>query len=109
MSIKLRTQQIVIDIPRENEDAWIHIMIQEVIKNKNGKVLNIIPRHEFLHRSGGEVITEIYKYHDPILGEDRDISGYGLQLAIQAAVLKWMHDEEGGAIINGELIIKGDD
>ena len=105
MPTKLRAQQIVIDIPREGEEAWIHVVIQEVQKDTTGKVLNIIPRHEFLHKSGVEIAQEVYDYADPILGTHGNISGYGLQLAIASAVTKWMQDIEGGEMINGDLII----
>lgn len=106
-SKKYRAQQIVIEVPREGEEAWIQIVVQEVIKNEKGDIINVIPRAQHVHKQGNEIGFDIYNYLDPILKETRQISGYGLQLAISSAVVDWMKDKFGGEVDSaGDLIIE---
>ena len=103
---KLRSQQIIIETPREGEEAWVHIVVQDVIKDVDGNVLNIIPRSRQIHKTASEIATEIYPFVDPVLGNEGNISGYGLYNAIAMAVTQWMLIGFGGTIIDGDLIIE---
>lgn len=106
MKKKLRAQQIVIDLPREGQEAWVNIVIQEVIRSEDGEVVNIIPRANFIHKTAQDIAYDVVQFNDLVLGrENYNISGYGLYSAIQSAVTKWMMDEFGGEVINGDLIV----
>ena len=107
MSTKLRSQQIIIETPREDAEAWVHIIVQEVVKDEDGKVLNIIPRSNQIHKTATEIAFETYLFDDPILGKTGEtISGVGLYNAIASCVRLWMIEKFGGVVIDDELIIE---
>ncbi len=96
MRTKLRTQQVVIDMPKEGQDIWMHITLQKVDKDEEGNILNVSPRKEQIHRSVSKMATEVYTFFDPVLQKETTISGAGVHMAMAEAILGWTAEEFNG-------------
>lgn len=87
-----RASDIHIEIPKEHSEPWIHLTINKLFKDDDGKLVNEIPRFAYISKPMSEIATNIYEYTDLVLKERRDISGYGLSLAITEYVDKCLKE-----------------
>lgn len=105
MITKLRASKISIEKPRENSETWVHITVQQVIKDDNENVINIIPRYDYISIPLKEFGTVVYTGKDPITQDDINASGYGIASLISSVILNKMLDKYGGKITpQGDLI-----
>ena len=106
MITKLRASKITIEMPREDGEVWIHVTVQKVIKDDDGKVLNIIPRFENVSTPLRNIAYNTYTFQDLILGKSVDISGYGVASALTVSILRLLQEKYGGEVdYKGDLII----
>ena len=96
MRTKLRTQQVIIDMPKEGQDIWLHITLQQVDKDEDGNIVNVSPRNQQIHKTVSGTATEIHTIFDPVLQKDITISGAGIHMALADAILNWTVDDFDG-------------
>ena len=110
MTIKIRAQQITIELPIEESEPWIRAIIQTVIKDKDYDTIQVIDRTAAINRRLSEFATMRKTITDPVSGETFTISGIGLGLIISTFVKQWMLDDIQGSFENdnGDVIIKRD-
>ena len=97
MKTQLRMSKISIEIPNLGDEIWVHVTVQEVQWNDDQtKVLNVLPRSEYIHRKASVTATELIEVFDPILKQDIAMSGYGLHLAIEQMGMDWVQEDMGG-------------
>ena len=96
MRTKLRTQQVVIDMPKEGQDIWMHITLQKVDKDDEGNTVNVSPRNEQIHKIASKMATDMYTFFDPVQQKDITISGAGIHMAMAEAILNWTAEEFDG-------------
>ena len=96
MRTKLRTQQVIIDMPKEGQDIWMHITLQRVDKDEDGNIVNVNPRNEQIHKVASKMATDIYTFFDPIQQKEMTISGAGIHMAMAEAILGWTAEDFDG-------------
>ena len=102
----LRSQQIIIDLPRMSSEPWIHITVQRVEMDDNRNIINTIDRWGEIHRQLFSINSEIYDFQDPLAPGDGQISALGLAGAITAAAVAWIVQEYGGDVNEqGDIIV----
>ena len=106
MTIKLRSQKIEIDLPKEDLPPWVHATIQRVVRDDEGKPLHTTDMVDHIYRELTSFGTDIKTVKDPVTGADINLSGYGLAEAVRVFVVDWIQEKHGGDINeSGELIV----
>lgn len=104
--IELRAQQIIIDTPRIDAVPFIAIVVQRLIYNNEGALIQTINREKMINRSLTKVATHLYLYTDPVIQSFDTISGAGLGDAITYAARQWILEEYPEAeLIDGRVIL----
>ncbi len=106
MTKKIRSQQIVIDLPTETSEVWVRATLQRVIKDADYKTIQTIDRVGFVHRAASQISTQMTTITDPVTGEAHTISGAGAYILIRDMVSAWIITDRGGAINEHEDIIE---
>ena len=107
-SVKLRVQQIIIDLPRSNSERWIHMTIQRVELDDDGNEANVVDRWGQISQKMSDVFAEAHPYSDPITGGSGLLSVAGTAVAISSVALAWMTERWGGTVNElGDLILDG--
>ena len=101
----LRLQQVTIDIPRNTSEPFIHLYIQKVILDDDGRDVQTIDRYHQIHKKVTEVLIDTTNVHDLVTGANFDISVAGVSEAIKELTLLWMRTTFGGEISGDELDI----
>lgn len=89
----LRTAKLVIDVPTPEAEPFIMGILQKVVLNTEGDVLQVIPRQDELYRRSSQIITDTISFTDPVTQTQHTLSGAGLQVAITAMVSKWLIED----------------
>jgi len=107
MTIKLRTQQIVIDVPRATSEPWVHLTVQRVELDDNGKELNVVDRWGTANRRLSEIALDTVSYFEPVPGLDANtMTMFALADAIKSAATDWIIEKYGGTKnANGDVIL----
>jgi len=106
MITKLRASKISIETPKEGALTWIHITVQQVIKNDDGVIINIIPRYDYISFPLQNIGTNIYEAIEPLNGEKIEASGYGIASLIAEIVTKTLVEKYNGTITpEGDVIL----
>jgi hypothetical protein len=112
MKKRIRAEKISIELPREGDHPWINIVVQIVIKDNDGNILNVLPRYDMIHKDAYEIATDITQAGDPVTQQMNTISVAGIDSALTNFVHKWLQEHYGGEVINNpetgfdELIIE---
>ena len=96
MRTKLRTQQVIIDMPKEGQDIWLHVTLQKVDKDDEGNTVNVCPRTEQIHKVVSEYQADTFTFYDPVLGKTNTVSGAGIHMALAEAILGWTAEDFNG-------------
>ena len=96
MRTKLRTQQVIIDMPKEGQDIWIHITLQKVEKDEDGNILNVSSRNEQIHKMMSNYQTDMFTFSDPVTQKEQTLSGAGIHMALAEAILGWTAEDFNG-------------
>ena len=106
MITKLRASKIAIETPKEGSETWVHITVQQVIKDDNEKVINIIPRYDYISIPLDKFGMGVYSGHDPVTQSDISASGYGIAGLIASVVIGKMEEKYGGTVTaQGDLLV----
>ena len=106
MITKLRASKISIETPKEGATTWVHITVQEVIKDDDGTLLNIIPRYDYISFPLENIGTISYDGVEPLTGEDLSVSGYGIASLITSIVTKTLVEKYDGTVNDdGDVVI----
>jgi hypothetical protein len=106
--VKLRTQQIIIDLPRTRSEPWIFVKVQRVELAEDGITeLHVQDNWGAINKKLSEVALEVNPYFEAIPGVPPSlISVYGLSDGIKEAVIRWIIDKFGGTLNqNGDVIL----
>lgn len=105
MITKLRTSKISIEVPSEGAEPWIHVEIQKILKDDDGKILNIYPRWNYFSEPLTSLAKKTCPYRDFIKTEGL-ISGYGISIALSSLILTLMVEKYGGTpTSDGDLLL----
>lgn len=95
---KLRSQQLIIDMPKEGEEIWVHSILQKVEKDvETGEIINTTPRSGEIHKTVSEYQTTFFTFFDPVLQKEITISGAGIHMALAEAILGWIAEDFNGS------------
>lgn len=90
---KIRTQQITLDLPIEDAEAWVRAVLQTLYKDGDMKTVQTVDRTFSLHRRFTEFVTQFETVQDPVTQQTITASGAGLSLLVSAFVKSWiLHD-----------------
>lgn len=96
---RLRTQQIIIDLPRTEAEPWIHLIVQLVDTDEDtGEDINVVDRYGRVSKKLSEVATDIIQYEDAVLQHSDNMSTLGLSDAISRMAVTWIIGKYGGAV-----------
>lgn len=105
MTTRLRTQQIIIDLPRSSSEPWINLVVQRVELDDSGNEINVVDRWGSVNKRLSLVASEISNYTEivPELN-DKSISVYGISSAMTCIAVNWIVEKYGGTITsNGDI------
>jgi hypothetical protein len=106
---KLRTQQIVIDIPKTTAEPWFTMIVQRLILDDDGAVIQIVGRERQFNRRFSKVMMETADIQDPVTGLVGTISVAGAAQLLTSLITTWLLEEYPGATVNGNNdVIDGD-
>lgn len=104
---KIRSQQIVIDLPVENAMPWVRATLQKCVKDSQYQTVQTVDRVGFVHRSLADFAAQMTTITDPVTGQTHTISGVAASLLIGAMVSAWIVADRGGSINEHDDIIEG--
>ncbi len=108
MRTRLRTSKIVIETPKVDSEPWVHITIQQVLENDEGKIVNIVPRFDYISKPLSEIFLTVTPYLDPVLQKEDEISGGGMVTVLTGIISKWIAESHNGKILpDGSIVIGG--
>ena len=103
---KLRASKISIESVRENAETWVHITIEEIIKDGSGKTTNIVPQYDYISFTLPSIGTVMYNGSDPVTQNSLSLSGYGIASLISKIVIEKLHTKYGGTVTpQGDVIL----
>lgn len=104
---KLRAQQITIDLPTEEGEAWVHIVVQKVFKDKDTyQSRQVVDRVRHVYNSISEFATDMHTVIDPVTGKSVTISGAGIAELIRSFAHDWFGRKYDGQPNNqGDFIL----
>lgn len=103
MKTRIKVQQIIIDLPKDEQEIWIHIATAKLTYDDEGNIISTVPRNGYISRPFKKVAMEMFDLIDPVLDLNHKISGVGLNLAVSNAALKWVAEDMGGTLTEGKL------
>lgn len=96
---KIRSQQIIIDLPTEDAEVWVRATLQRCIKDDaTYETVQTIDRVGFVHRAASDIVMQMTTIVDPVTGQSHTISGAGAYMLIRDMVSAWIVADRGGAI-----------
>jgi hypothetical protein len=111
MKTLVRVQQIYIDHPTENSQPWLHVILQEVDKDEEGKTVSTRARTEHIHRKGvPEIMGSNTTFIDPLTGQQHEMTKMGVFFALLGAIKEFATEDfpsyylgEDGEMYKGEI------
>jgi hypothetical protein len=107
MKTKIRSQQIVIDLPTEDGEVLVRSTLQKCIKDDDNKTVQVVDRVGYVHRPLSEIILQMVTFTDPVTQQTHTISGAGASILIRDMVMAWIVQDRGGVINEFGDIIEG--
>jgi hypothetical protein len=105
--VKIRSQQITIDLPVEDALPWVRATLQRCIKDADYKTVQTIDRVGFVHRSAEQFAMQMTTVVDPLTGQQHTLSGVAVAILIRDMVSAWIVEDRGGVINEYQDIIEG--
>lgn len=81
------------------------IVLSRDTLDADGNVIAHEPRWDRIFRKQSDFVRDTFTVFDPVLWQSVDLSGAGLAIAIQAAVLEWAANDEGAQWENGRVVL----
>jgi hypothetical protein len=103
---KLRSQQIVMELPKEDSDVFIRATLQQVIKDENYKTIQLIDRVDAVHRELSQVLGRMITFPDPVSGSMITLPIATIGAAITATVVTFILEDHPEYHLNslGDII-----
>lgn len=103
---KIRSQQIVIDLPTEAGEVWVRSTLQKCIKDDaTYATRQVIDRVGYVHRAASEIAFQMITFTDPVTGQNLTVSGAGAATLIRDMVSSWILQDRGGVLnAHGDII-----
>lgn len=93
MKTWVRVQQIYIDHPTENSQPWLHVILQEVDKDEEGRILQTRARTDHIHRKGTpEIMGSTVTFIDPLTGVEHTMTKMGVFSALLSAIKEFAQE-----------------
>lgn len=93
MKTIIRAQKISIDKPDMGSQAWVNCVLQSSQLGDDYKIISTSGRVDSLHRKGNDIISEVVTVKNPFTGEEKELTGLEVQLAIGAFARKWIMED----------------
>lgn len=87
MKTKVRASKISIESPKPDSETWVHIEVAQLIYDDNNKLVNIIPRYDYISKPITELLKDTYS-----TGEVK-ITGLEVMQIITTVVITWMAEK----------------
>ena len=97
MKTKVRASKITIEKPTETSEVWVHVVVQQVLYDDNGNIVNRIPDYDYFSKPLRELLQEYYQYRDPN-GNVQTIDGLAIMTIIFQVVITWLVKRYNGTI-----------
>ena len=97
---KLRTQQIIIDIPKSSAEPWFTMVVQRIYKDDEGNITQIVGREKQINRRFTKVMLETATISDPVTGYEGTISVAGAAQLLTSLISTWLLEEYPNATLN---------
>jgi len=103
---KLRSQQITIELPKEDSDVFIRATLQRVIKNDAYETVQLVDRVDAVHRELSQTLMETVTFVDPITQQPLILHGATIAAAVTAAVVQWILEDHPDYQLNehGDIV-----
>ena len=95
---KIRSQQIVIDLPTETGEVWVRSTLQKCVKDENYNTVQVVDRVGYTNRSSTDIIMQMTTIVDPVTQQTHTISGAGAYVLIRDLVSSWIVQDRGGVV-----------
>jgi hypothetical protein len=95
---KIRSQQIVIDLPTETGEVWVRSTLQRCIKDDDNNTIQVVDRVGYVHRASSDIIMQMTTFTDPVTQQTHTISGAGASVLIRDLVMSWIVQDRGGTV-----------
>lgn len=96
---KVRSQQIVIDLPTETAEVWVRATLQRCVKDEETyETIQTVDRIGFVHRAASQIAMQMTTFTDPVTGQAHTISGAGAYILIRDLVSAWIIADRGGSL-----------
>lgn len=106
MIVRLRTQQIIIDLPKLDAEPWVKLTVQRLEMDDQGKVLNTVDRWGTVNKKLSDVALQIHQYKEILPLAEGHISVFAISDAIESVAVAWVQEKFGGVVNEaGELIL----
>ena len=100
---KLRAQQVIFDLPKEDSDIWVNVVIQTIVKGDEDPVDQTMDRTGNTHRVIDDNLTETTTIVDPITGDTITASVAGTTALVRQFIMTWMQEDHGGTILEDDI------
>lgn len=104
---KIRSQQIVIDLPTEEAEVWVRATLQKCVKDADYQTVQTMDRVGHIHRSASQIVMQMTTFVDPVTQQQHTVSGAGAYILIRDLVSAWIIEDRGGALNEHNDIIEG--
>ena len=103
---KLRSQQIVMELPKEDSDVFIRATLQQVIKDDDYKTVQLIDRVDAVHRELSQIMGMVVTFPDPATGQMLSLPVVTIGAAITATIVNFILEDHPEYHLNdrGDII-----
>lgn len=103
---KVRSQQIIIDLPTETGEVWVRSALQRCVKDdETYQTVQVVDRIGYVHRAASQIALQMITFVDPVTQQTHTLSGAGAATLIREMVVSWIVQDRGGTInSHGDII-----
>jgi hypothetical protein len=95
---QIRIDKITIEVPSIGDEIWVHLEVQQVQWNDDKtKVLNVVPRAEYSHRTAASQAMVMHPIMDIVQQKEIIISGYAVHKGLEQMAMDIVQQDHGGA------------
>lgn len=107
MIVRLRTQQLYIDLPTPDSEPWINLIVQRVEMDDDYNTINVVDRWGQVNARMTNIAWNTYTFSDPLSSELGCISILGMSDAITNFGVDLIMQKYGGTLDDrGYLIVE---
>lgn len=103
--VKVRPQQLTIDVPRQWGEPWVNVVVQRI--EENGKIVNTVDRWDSFTVRLSDAGEHPFPLPASVNCEDRTYTVAAVGEAITTVALAWLAERYNGRMVPpGEVIIE---